>query len=375
MNLKHTIVFAKTFRSFNTEGVKFIVNQGGSRTSKTHSIIQLLIYLCLNEKIELAIFRKQLTSLKRTAMKDFINILDSLGVKYQLNKTDSVIKINGTKSTIYFIGTENSQKLRGNEWDITWVNEANEVSEDEFFEIRNRTRRKALIDFNPSDAFGWFYDLPPERSEYIISTIFDNPFLSETQRIELMSLKDKDPYLYDIFVLGKKGRSRENVYPEWQKLHEKPERFKEFAYGLDFGFQHPTALVKIWYHEDERFIEEVIYQSHLTSNDLVKLMNELGVDKKIPIAADHARPEMIQDLIRAGFAVYKADKSVKKGIDMVRRSKIYVHASAANVIRENANYKHKKINSLLVDNEVIKLHDDAMDAIRYGNTFISTFFT
>lgn len=86
----------------------------------------------MNDKIEVAIFRKQLTSLKRTAMKDFINILDSLGVKYQLNKTDSVIKINGTKSTIYFIGTENSQKLRGNEWDITWVNEANEVSKDEF---------------------------------------------------------------------------------------------------------------------------------------------------------------------------------------------------------------------------------------------------
>jgi phage terminase large subunit len=189
-----------------------------------------------------------------------------------------------------------------------------------------------------------------------------------------MSLKDKDPYLYDIFVLGKKGRSRENIYPEWVRLQERPERFKEFAYGLDFGYQHPTALIKIWYHEDERYIEEVIYQSHLTSHDLVTLMNELEVSKDVPIAADHARPEMIQDLIRSGFAVYKADKSVKKGIDMVRRSIVYVDAKASNVIKENANYKHKKINGLLMDNEVIKLHDDAMDAIRYGNTFISTFF-
>ncbi len=374
MSLKHTIVFAKTFRAFNDPSIKFIVNQGGSRTSKTYSIIQLLIYLSVNKRLEIAVFRKQLTSLKRTAMKDFMNVCDSIGVKYSVNRTDSIVTILGTKTTIFFIGTENSQKLRGNEWDITWCNEANEISEDEIFEIRNRTRMKCLIDFNPSDAFGWFYDLPPERSEYIISTIFDNPFLSETQRVELMSLKDKDPYLYDIFVLGKKGRSRENIYPEWKRLHEKPERFKDFAYGLDFGFQHPTALVKIWYHEDERFIEEVIYQSFLTSHDLVTLMNELGVDKTIPIAADHARPEMIQDLIRSGFAVYKADKSVKKGIDMVRRSTIYVHSSAENVIRENANYKHKKINGLLMDNEVIKLHDDAMDAIRYGNTFISTFF-
>jgi hypothetical protein len=123
---------------------------------------------------------------------------------------------------------------------------------------------------------------------------------------------------WQVYGLGLIGQRQELVYPPWDILKEKPERFQEFIYGLDFGFQHPTALLKIWYFEDELFIEEVLYQPLLTAPKLIERMNEAKVSREVPIIADHARPEMIQELRNHGFYVLNADKSVEKGLKEVR---------------------------------------------------------
>jgi phage terminase large subunit len=238
-----------------------------------------------------------------------------------------------------------------------------------------RTTGKLIFDYNPSDADSWVYQLPIDDKVVIKSTYKDNPFLEKAIRRQIEDLKYTDEVLYQIYALGEQAVSRENVYTKWEELTERPDRFREYIYGLDFGYQHPTALIKVWYFENEIYVEEVIYESYLTAVELVKRMEELEVSYSKEILADYARPEMIAELRSAGYYVLNADKSVEEGISAVRMSRVYVDHNSKNIIKENRNYKHKKIKGEIRDKEIDKRWDDAMDAIRYAKLWIKKYST
>ena len=73
------------------------------------------------------------------------------------------------------------------------------------------------------------------------------------------------------------------------------------------------------YHcENDIYIEHVIYESYLTTTNLIALMDELSIEKYITIVADYARPEIIAEMNNAGYDVMNANKVVKKGIDNIK---------------------------------------------------------
>jgi phage terminase large subunit len=109
----------------------------------------------------------------------------------------------------------------------------------------------------------------------------------------------------------------------------------------------------------------MIYESHLTSGDILRKFQEKRVDSTRNIVAETARPEVNADLRREGYRVTEAIKDVRDGILNVKSFRVYVHSKASNIIKENFNYRYKKVNGIILE-EPIKLFDDAMDAIRYG---------
>jgi phage terminase large subunit len=113
----------------------------------------------------------------------------------------------------------------------------------------------------------------------------------------------------------------------------------------------------------------VIYESYLTTSDLLSRFNTLGVSKSSEIIADYARPEIIAEIQDNGYNIYKADKTVKAGIDNLKSSRIYINSKSINIKKEYENYKWKKIGEMIID-EPIKLWDDAIDAIRYAGMYI-----
>lgn len=376
MEIKATIVFEKNYNALNSD-VRFIVNQGGSRSSKTYSLCQCIIIYCLtNPNQVVSIIRKTFPALRATVMRDFITILQDMDLysKEQHNKSEHIYTFPNA-SMVEFFSVDDEQKIRGRKRNIAWVNEANELWHEDFMQLNMRTTGKLIFDYNPSDSDSWLYKLPSEEKIVIKSTYKDNPFLEKAIKRQIEDLKHTDEALYQIYALGEQAISRENVYPMWEVLDERPERFRNFVYGLDFGYQHPMALIKVWWCENELFLEEVIYESYLTSADLIQRFNDLGIDKNKEVIADYARPEMIAELREAGYYVLDADKSVLKGIDMLRRCKVYVSEKAKNIQRENRNYKYKKINGEVRDKEVLKRDDDAMDAIRYANVWVQSFST
>ena len=369
MNIKSTVIFEKNFEAISGDK-RFIINEGGSRSSKTYSLCQLMIIYCLqnNNKV-VSVIRKTFPALRATVLRDFIEILKDIGIYKQEahNKSEHIYTFaNG--SMIEFFSVDNEQKIRGRKRDIAWLNEANELYFDDFTQINMRTEDKLIFDYNPSDSVSWLYELPKDESTLIKSTYRDNPFLPESIKLQIEDLKRTDEALYQIYALGEKATSKSNIYSNWLFVTHRPARFVKYVYGLDFGYNHPTALIRVYYCDNDIYIEPVIYESYLTTTMLIEKLGSLGIEQTVTILADYSRPEIIQEMNIAGYDVQNANKVVKKGIDNLKTFGVICQDDKA-IKREYENYKWKKIGDFITD-EPVKLFDDAMDAIRYATTHI-----
>jgi len=369
MELKSTVIFQKNHQALQGPE-RFIVNEGGSRSSKTYSLCQLVIVYCLQNKGKVvSIIRKTFPALRATVLRDFTEILKDLGI-YSLeahNKSEQIYTFpNG--SMVEFFSVDDEQKIRGRKRDIAWCNEANELYFDDFTQLNMRTEHKLIFDYNPSDNSSWLYELPADDTVLIRSTYKDNPFLPQSIRNQIEDLKRTDEALYQIYALGQKAVSKSNIYSNWTFMTHRPARFTSYVYGLDFGYNHPTALMRVYWHERDIFIEPVIYESYLTTTMLIEKMRQLNIEKEVTILADYARPEIIAEMVNSGYDVINANKVVKKGIDYVKTFGVYCMENKE-IKREYDNYKWKKIGDHITD-EPVKLFDDAMDAVRYAVTYI-----
>jgi phage terminase large subunit len=370
MEINSTIIFEKNWSALQEKGVRFVINEGGSRSSKTYSLCQMVIVYCLkNPNKVVSIIRKTFPALRATVMRDFLEILKDLDIyeKTNHNMSENIYRFpNG--SIVEFFSVDDEQKIRGRKRDIAWCNEANELFYDDFTQLNMRTETKLIFDYNPSDSSSWLYELPKDESILIKATYKDNPFLPETIKRQIEDLKRTDEALYQIYALGEKAISKSNIYSNWTFIKHRPAKFTSYVYGLDFGYNHPTALMRVYWRDNDIFIEPVIYESYLTTSNLIEKMKILNVEENVEILADYSRPEIIQEMNNSGFNVLNANKVVKKGIDNVKSFGVFCEEDQR-IKKEYENYKWKKIGDNITD-EPIKLYDDAMDAVRYATTYI-----
>lgn len=349
---------------------RYVVNQGGTRSSKTYSILQVLILKSLEAEkpLTFSIVRKTLPSLKKSVLKDFIAILDSLQLynPEAHSRTENTYELNGC--TFEFFSIDNAEKLRGSKRDYLFLNEANELSYEDFFQLQIRTGERVYIDYNPSDNLSWIYDLVDQRAEeveFFKSTYKDNTFLDENLLREIEKLRDTDEDYYRIYGLGERGGSRELVY-NFSITKKIPEEADLIGVGLDFGFSNDvTAVVKVYRDGEKIYIDEIMYQTQLTIADIVTLLKQKGIDRQ-EIIADWSEPRSIEELKRAGFNIKATtNKSINQGIDVLKRYKLLVTEESTNVINEFQRYKWLKDNNGVLLNKPIDAFNHSMDAMRY----------
>ena len=375
MEISATNIFARNWDALQSDK-RFIINQGGSRSSKTYSLCQMIIVYCIqNPNKVVSIVRKTFPALRATVMRDFFEIMKDLEIyeKSNHNMSENIYRFpNG--SIVEFFSVDDEQKIRGRKRDIGWCNEANELWFEDFQQLNMRTEEKLIFDYNPSDSSSWLYKLPEDESVLIKSTYRDNPFLPESIKRQIEDLKRTDEALYQIYALGEKAISKSNIYNNWTFLGRKPQRFQSYVYGLDFGYNHPTALIRVYWSDGDIWIEPVIYESYLTTSELIEKFKQLEIEKTVDILADYSRPEIIAELQNAGYNVNNANKSVKMGINFVKTFGVYCQEDEA-LKKEYENYKWKKVGDVITE-EPVKLYDDAMDAVRYATTYIKeTYYT
>jgi phage terminase large subunit len=348
---------------------KIIINQGGTRSGKTYSLLQLIIVKALSEKGKVfTIVRKSLPSLKMTAMRDFIEILTNMHLydEKHHNKSEHIYRLNG--NIIEFVSLDQPQKKRGARRDYLFCNEANELTWEDFFQLLVRTTDKIYLDYNPSDDFHWIYDKLLTRDDvtFIKSTYVDNPFLDDSIVSEIERLKHTDEDYWRIYGLGERGQSKATIFTFLEE--EVPEQAQLLSYGMDFGFTNdPTSVVAVYTQGDSIFAKELLYETNLTNRDISEKLKALGIDRRTEIFADSAEPKSIEELYRMGWNVKPTKKgadSINAGIDMLKRYKL--HATGHNLIKEMRNYKWVEDKNGKLLNKPIDAFNHAIDAMRYA---------
>ena len=366
-----TRLFNETFKAEE----QVIVHRGGARSSKSYSIIQYLIWRLTNEPgCQILITRKTMPALKLTAYKVFIELLQEYGYYKYCNhsRTNSTITYLPNNSFVAFVSIDNPERIKSSEWNVCWLEEATEFSYNDYIILKTRLsaptifKNKLIISFNPVSALHWLKTdlVDKEKIREIVSTYKDNPFLSQDYIDTLEGLAEVDKNFYNIYCKGAWGSLGNIIYTNWEESTKAvtPERT---IFGMDFGFNAPTAVVEIGLSKDRVDVKERLYRSGMTNNDLMD-----WIKATLPTAgyiyADCAEPARIQEMRRAGMNVYAADKSVKDGIDFVKRQKMYINSSSINTIKEIQTYKYKEDKMGQVLEEPVKYNDHSMDAIRYA---------
>lgn len=273
-------------------------------------------------------------------MRDWRTIMESSGL-YDPNahvRTEQVYNYpNG--SYIEFFSSDNNLKVRGPGRDILFFNEANLTDFDTFTQLMLRTRKTVFIDFNPADEFHWIYDniLTRQDCYFIKSTYLDNPFLPYEQVKEIENLKNVDSNFWRIYGEGERGHSEGVIYTHWKPYHG--EISGNTVFGLDFGYNNPTALTRVTENDQDLYWKEEIYQSHLTNNDLIPLIKQI-VKPNETVICDSAEPSRIEELRRAGIKAVAANKNVQEGILFVKSRRLFIHSGSANLLKEIKSYKY-----------------------------------
>lgn len=349
------------FLSESTARVKSL--RGGTRSGKTFNtcIYWIAKYMQTTGRV-LTIARQTMPALRASAMRDFFTILNELNLydEKKHNKTSNEYELHG--NLIEFVGVKESQRVRGRKRDDLFVNEVNETDLESFRQLAFRTTGEIVIDYNPSDMHSFVYDQIEARAdcELFKTTYLDNPFLEKTIVDEIERLKDADPDYWKVYGLGEIANISNIIFTHWKTVNENlyPANKGETIYGLDFGYNNPTALIETKLYDGDLYWREMLYQTKLTTADLIEKLKEFPeLTGGGLIVADSAEPKTIEEIQRAGFRIMAAYKDVKDTILRVKKYPLKIHEGSANLLREIKKYSWKTDKNGAVLDDVIKFDD------------------
>ena len=363
------------FDANNNSTAEVIVNQGGSSSAKTYSILQVLFVKAIKyPRSIITIVGETIPNLKSGALRDAQTIVGSSPQLQKLissyNATDRVYTMyNG--SVLEFKSYETSQSAKSGKRDFLFVNEANGISYEIYNELNLRTKKQTFIDYNPNAEF-WVHEkvIGKKGVEVFISDHRHNPYVPQKVRDKIEALKDVDVELWKVYARGKTGRIEGLVFRNWDICEDIDRvRCKLVALGMDWGFTNdPTALVAVWKDGDHLYVEELMYERGLTNQDIGARLKEMAIGRTHEIIADSAEPKSIEEVHRMGFNIHGANKgkdSIQNSIDILKRYKLHVLRGSANLIKELNSYKWKQDKNGNPLNEPVDFQNHGIDALRY----------
>ena len=360
-----------------------IALQGSARSGKTRNTVIFLIQIALERKLRISIVRASLPVLKRSVFRDdFQEVMMQMGIwnGSRMNKTEMVYTFENGSVIEFFAtdGPEGAQKARGPGRDVLFCNEANEIDEENFKQMRMRTRMFSIIDFNPSftEEHWIFKILQDERTYYFKSTFRENVFLSDAIRQEIESYRYTNPALWEIFGCGNFAIVEGLVFPKdsWDICEKEdiPYWVKDRRIGIDFGYTNdPTAIVDCYFARIDNirhlWVDELCYAKGLKTKQIAFELKPYNDVMKFSESAD---PRLIDELNDEGiqmlYPVKKYAGSLIVGVQKLQGYKIHVTKRSTNIQKELRNYCFQKDRHEQMLNVPIDKFNHAIDAIRYA---------
>ena len=349
-----TSVFGRTAKALTDAitgiGPRLIIEQGGQGSSKTYSILQAIYQaLKVGPEMKTTMCSYALPHLKQGALADFDHILTSFGENLGAIKsspTQPVYSIG--KSIVNCYGVEgNLAMAHGPRRKILFINEVNRKITYEVFDQLFSRSEITIVDFNPDQEF-WLQEMviPHIPHVFIKSNYLDNPYLPENELQNILLKKDNPKFenWWKVYGMGELGRLEGAILTDW-RYFEPGEIWPAHlpaGNGMDFGFNDPDVVVKVAidYNNKKLYVEERIYQSGNSSQELKELMIERGINRNELIIADCADARMISEL-RTTFnikPVNKAKWTVVEALKMMQDYEIIITQGSYNVAKELNNY-------------------------------------
>lgn len=391
--MQATIVFEKIWNAINainpdgSRKYKYIINTGSSRSSKTHSILQIEWVMCLKKpNTRVSIWRETKADCKMTILADLKKAVSSFPNTENVifNKTESIYTFpNG--STIEFMGGDEENRVHGFQGNIAHLNEPYKFALEAFDQIDMRTSDFLIIDWNPKNKH-WIDEVSKRENAIVIhSTFRDNPFIPEEQKKKILSYDPSNPfnveqgtannYLWQVYGLGLKAEKPNRIFKGWKTLSDSD--FYKLPYqsyfGLDFGLSAPSALVEMKFDGDENyFFREVLYcPLNDMKGTLAEMFDKLEIPKHKQIICDSGNElnkEEARKLKNAGYNVINAKKgsgSISAGIETMQKSKIHYTRESTNIESEYEQYSWKVWQGIQMDVPEENGDDHILDAMKY----------
>ncbi len=405
INLKTKGLINKAYKPYLFKRKKTRIFFGGSSSGKSVFAAQELVLNVLQGSNYL-VTRKVAKTIRGSVWNEIHKAIHQMKLTHLFtqNKSELSFTARNNGCQIMFVGLDDVEKVKsitpqkGVITDI-WVEEATEITYDDYKQLLKRLRgrtsfgkiKQLTLSFNPINKTHWIYkeffglwkedDKVLETDNLLIlkTTYKDNEFLTEDDKQTLEN--ENDSYYYNVYTLGNWGVLGDVIFRNWrvEDLNEQIEvgnkliplwqNFDNLRYGLDFGYTHPTAFLKL--HLDNKhkriYVFDEFYESGYT-NDMIAdyLKPQLNGARVI---CDSAEPKSIQELKNKGIratGALKGGDSVLFGIQWLKNYEIIVDVRCQNFKNEIELYqwaKDKDGNSI---KRPVDKKNHLLDALRYA---------
>lgn len=396
---------------------RVIIIYGGRDSGKSFFVGGQYLPLKMIETpgIRIVAMRDTYASCKDSVYKEILDGIASLNdLSSQFSTTKQPLEIrhkNG--SEVIFRGADDPSKIKSLKGvSIIWREEAENMTEKEYYDLlillRGKGEQKLILTFNPVDedffANAMFTDTLPEKvlekfsdgekkvwtnkfkhmidgEEVIIdalvicSTFDDNYFIPPIRKAVIEELKDRDPYLYEVYRKGRYGKKGGRIFTHYQEVdfEEKGWKFENFdnrGYSQDWGYNHASATMWIAEKDNDLYIFDEIYEFEKDTDEYEAIMRSKGVNKKTLLISESAEPDRVKTLKKLGYNIREVNKyagSVKAQIDKVKRyNHVYINVTCKNTLKEIKAYTWKMDKQGKFTDEPITVYDDLMACLRYG---------
>ena len=258
----------------NDEVHRYLVMYGGAGSGKSVFAAQRLVVRMMSKKLCNVLVVRKVGDTNRTSTFALLRqVISRWGLYSLFDITDLRIVCKITGNECIFKGLDDPEKIKsvtfakGELTDI-WIEEASEITEEDFNQLDIRLRGKGIhgqitLTFNPVNILHWlkrrFFDNKDDRAVTIKTTYKDNAHLDDDYRRTLEGYKNTDPYYYQVYCLGQWGVIGKTIFDAAkvnQRLSEVGEPVKRgcFVYDTYYDPVHNEVRIKddsIQWVEDE----------------------------------------------------------------------------------------------------------------------------
>ena len=372
-----------------TRGREALICDGAVRSGKT--LCMGLSFFCWAMRTyrgqSFGLCGKTVTALRRNLLNTLAPVLKELGFQWEekVSQNKIIVRFGGGENTFYLFGG----KDEGSAALIQGITLAGVLLDEAALMPRSFVEQacarcsvegsRLWFSCNPEGPEHWFYKEWIQKTEernalYLHFTMEDNPALSP--RVIRRYARSFSGTFYRRFVLGEWVAAEGRVYDFFDESFVRPApegEMEEWRISCDYGTVNPASFglwgkrSGVWYRVKEYYYDSRVEKRQKTDGEYADELEKLAGGRHIQkIIVDPSAASFIELLRRRGWTVEKADNDVLAGIrttaELLRKGELVICAPCTDAIREFSLYCWDE---KAVGDRVKKIHDHAMDDIRY----------